>query len=87
MGNFTSKRQLDPELTQSQLDIIKQIVKKSDNEIRKWYNDFYKFAEGKQISESDFTKYYQDLLPYRGDTDDFCKLVFKSKNNSLSLLL
>lgn len=85
MGNHIQKRALDPELTQSQLNLIKQNVKKSDDEIREWYQEFYEIADGKHLSRSDFVKYYKDLLPYRGDSEDFCKLVFKSKKSEFCL--
>lgn len=78
MGCLNGKRELPPNLTQSQIDLIKLNTGQRDDEIRKWYKEFYEISNGETLNESYFIKYYQDLLPYKGDSEDFCKLVFNS---------
>ena len=77
MGNYLKKRELAKELTQPQIDLIKLNTNYTDSEIKAWYKDFYEISEGKHLSQSDFIKYYKELLPYRGNCEDFCKLVFQ----------
>lgn len=85
MGCVNGKRQLASNLTQTQIDILMENTKLSENEIRKWYKDFYDASKGKNLDEESFVKYYQELLPYRGNVQEFCSLVFKG--NSFKFIL
>jgi hypothetical protein len=78
MGHNHS-RKLPTNLTDSQIELIQINSNMSKYEICKWYSEFYDFSNGKQLSQAQFMKYYKDLLPYKGNTGEFCKLIFNGK--------
>ena len=76
MGCINGKRELPKTLTQSQIDLIKLNTKQTDTEIRKWYKEFYEISKGKTLNQAYFIKYYQELLPYKGNSEEFSKMIF-----------
>ena len=80
MGSNNQKiRKLPKELSNNEIELIEANSNMTRAEIKRWYKDFYEFANGKQLNQEYFIKYYKELLPYNGDCDDFCKLLFNGE--------
>ena len=80
MGATNQKaRRLPKELSESEMELIQLNSNMTRQEIKRWYEDFYEFAKGKELSQSCFVRYYKELLPTNGDCEEFCKLLFNGE--------
>jgi hypothetical protein len=78
MGVSKSTPKIPKELSVEELEKIKLKTNLSTYEISKWYSQFYEFSSGHQLNEHFFVKYYKHVVPYKGNAEDFCHLIFKA---------
>lgn len=79
MGSTNTKMKIPTELTESEIEILKLNTNMTHNEVCTWYKEFYEFSNGRLLDQGHFIKYYKDLLPYKGDPEEFCKLAFNGR--------
>ncbi len=79
MGNIYSKKEkLPKELSPETLESISKNTEMPIHEVSMWYQRFHDFTDGRDLSHKTFKKYFQELLPDKGNSEKFCDLCFNT---------
>ena len=67
------------ELTEQQIHVLIEATDLTKSKILEWYNDFKCYVkENGSLDVDSFVKFYQAILKNQGDSDEYCRLVFKA---------
>lgn len=68
-------------LSEEQLVTLTSKTTLSQDKIQEWYTRFKVYiSKNGQLSKKNFIKLYKELLPEKGDSENFCCFVFKGNN-------
>ncbi|CAF0856576.1 unnamed protein product [Adineta ricciae] len=83
MGASGTKRVIQAELSQDQLDYLKMRTRMTEEEIQKWFHGFYKDCPDGLLTQKQFILMYNHAFP-DGDATQYAKRVFVTfdKDNS-----
>lgn len=65
-------------LSDEQLNTLASKTSLSSDKIQEWHTRFRSYiSKNGQLSKKNFIKLYKELLPEKGDSENFCFFVFK----------
>jgi hypothetical protein len=71
---------MNKELTEKQIKIIANNSHLSEDKVKHSFDLFKKYNnENKGLDLHNFTEFFKLFLPKKGNSNDFCKLIFKGK--------
>ena len=67
------------ELTDQQINVLIEATDLTKFKILEWYKDFKDYVkENGTLNLPNFVKFYSAILKNQGDSDEYCRLVFKA---------